>query len=101
MFDTFCACGRRVEDCDGSRAGCPPWPAASSTAPLDVRGVTPTVPMTSIATNVAHPGPMVVWVGEPAFVDRDQIRVDLRARLKRERNARDRQALARRGRGRG
>ncbi len=37
----------------------------------------------------------------PAPVDRDQRNFDRRARLKRERNARDRQALARRGRGRG
>lgn len=35
----------------------------------------------------------------PAPVDHDQIRMDLRARLKRERNAADRKSLARRGQG--
>ena len=100
MFDPFCACGRRLEDCDGSRAGCSGWYDTSGTAPMDTRGITPTVPPTSSATSLVHPGPVIVWVGEPAPVDRDHRDFERRARLRRERDAADRKSLARRGRGR-
>jgi len=53
---------------------------------------------TSTAT---APRSMIVWIDEPAPVGRDQSNFDRRARLQRERNARDRKTLARRGRGRG
>ncbi len=100
-MDTFCACGRRVEDYGGSRAGCSGWYDTLGTAPMDVQGVTPTVPRSSSATVQGHP--VAVWVGTPTGqttpVDQDQRQFDRRARLQRERNASDRQALARRGGG--